>query len=84
MYTVEEKKKIADNLKRLRRLYWLTTAQVAVQTGIPVGTIRGYENGQPISDERLKQLAEYYEVHVSSMMKDWSLVQAWVPRAYLT
>lgn len=79
-----EHQRIALNLKMLRVLHCLSLSQVSRDTGIPKGTLSSYEREGKISQERLKKLADYYEVPSEFMTMTWGKVRGSVPRSYLS
>ena len=84
MAIIVEQRRIAYNLKALRILHNLTQNQVSRDTDIPRGTLASYERCGEISQDRLRTLADYYEVPVEFMTETWGSVQQRVPRVYIS
>ena len=77
----EQQVNIADCLESLRKAYGLTLHEVSRCTGIPVSTLYRYELDGQISEERLNQVADYYELPPDQLLAGWEAAQRFVPRS---
>ena len=70
MHTIDENRKIAKNLKYLRKKNGLTIKAFSNLVGIPKGTYSVFESyGEGIGSERLNRLYDFYNIdEVTALM----------------
>ena len=76
----EQRAKIAYCLECLRNAYGLTRSEVSRATKIPVKSLYSYETKGKLSDDRLNQLADFYDVPPAAILLGWNSAQKFVPR----
>lgn len=69
MCTIDEKRKIAENLKYLRKRNGLTIKAFSNLVGIPKGTYSVFESyGEGIGPERLNRIYDFYKIDESTAL----------------